>query len=180
MIGETMPDVQLQLHAMPSETLDIVLGAMRDLHVNCVYFNDATGSFTPIGSEEHLRLVWPVRQIIFTSATPQTECSTLMQFLKCNPGSLVIDVGVLNSTSLGETYIRSRCDVQESLATWKKFVAKVRRNTGTGAWGLWPDGRRVSLNRQRFTTGALHAESSGITMHPLTGDFKIVLDSSGG
>lgn len=175
-----MSDISIQFHALPEELIPLLEQWVADyaLHVVALQSKPFIAFETQQGA---LREVFDsgVVRLAFTLVAPDLSAKTSNEFADKNTNKMLVEVGRLSSSGLGESWLTSRATDKAASSTWQKIARKLRAVTKQGVRAINPKtGESALLKHHRYTGGAKALDEQGVVILPAAGTSVLKLGLS--
>ena len=168
-----MADISIQFHALPEELLAFVRQVVAEFDLRVVALRYRPFRAREL-AEDQLADCFaddsPDRRLHFSLGEPALAVARELEFGDKNPDSLRLDVGVVDSNGVRESWLSARTDNSAALAVWRQVAKRLKGITEQGATAISPKtGGRGPARSHRFSAGAKRLEAAGTPMLTITG-----------
>jgi hypothetical protein len=168
--------LSIQFHALPGEHVGLLAGALADTTLWVSEHRIDAPAFRHLDRRDGTPSLAGTRSLIFTLREPDLGASTMHQFAGLNPDALVLEIGTLSETGLGESHLWSNSLDPSIIRRWRDVAKPLRAALFAGSVAFNPvTGKSGPMKWHRFTRKAQEAHHGGLVLRPVAGSSVIIL-----
>jgi len=166
--------VSIQFHAMPEEHAGLMAAALADRDLWVSIFAGDPPKFRLMDRAGKPAIPAGCQAIVFTASEPDLDAPSLRRFALRNPDALVLEIGDLTASGLGESFLWTQSRDAALIRRWRAAAKPVKAALLSGAIAFHPrTGLSGPMKWHRYTRAAQEAYAAGIVLRPVAGDCVI-------
>lgn len=181
-VGNTMADLLISIHVLPSELRRFAAECAREHQMFMAEVHYCPFRSCQVTPDDILALsdealdTMPPDRILLTKDVPICSGDGNQQLLKDNPCALVFEIGAFDESGLKESALMARCEHSSLPSEWKLIAKRLRQISLSGAKCVNAvSGASVAVNSHRFSPRAKKLQETGVQMLAMGGN-RVILE----
>lgn len=160
----------IQFHAMPEEHAGLIAAALADCDLWVSTFAGDPPTFKVMDRAGKPAIPANCQAIMFTASEPDLDARSMREFAGRNPDALVLEIGDLTASGLGESCLWTKSREPALVRRWRALAKPVKAALHAGAVAFNPrTGMSGPMKWHRYTRGAQEAYAAGTVIRPVAG-----------